>query len=114
MVMFIFTILLLFLIALTYYSLAKEHNKSNLWLWAIIGIVVYYVGGIILAFFFGVFGFLLMDLLSASSEGLNIQGLENLLGLIGGIIGSFVLYRYLKHRWAKSAVDNEDVLDEEF
>lgn len=116
MVILIFTILMLILIGMSYYSLAEKYQKKNLWLWAILGIVAYFAGGIILAIFFGFFGFLIMDLLSANGEfyNYNLQGIENLLGLIGGIICSFSVYQIFKYRWKRIVLltKSEDILDD--
>lgn len=108
---------MLILIGMSYYSLAEKYQKNNLWLWAFFGVITYFIGGIILAFFFGIFGFLIIDLLSSNGEfyNYNLQGIENFLGLVGGLISSFSVYKYLKYRWTQaiSLIKTEDILDDD-
>ena len=106
-------LLLIYFIGKTYYSLAEEHKKEKLWLWAILGVIAYYGGGFIL----GIIVFLYWDLTQDyfDYESIN-KGTEILLGLVGGIIGTVGLYQFLKYRWNKveSREKTDDILDEGF
>ena len=97
---------LLYFIGKYFYKLAEEFNK-NKWLYAILGIVVYYagifLGGILLA---------LMDLL----VGFNFNWESNLmLGLIVlpfGLGAAYLFYYILKKQWKKSFVVVKDEIQE--
>lgn len=111
-----FTILFIFLIGRTHYSLAAKHNKDYPWLWGILGILAYYIGGFVLAVILGVFGFLAMDMMSTTDDFVLNQGIQILIGLTGGLLGTFGLYQYLKHRWNQTAslAISDDILDDTF
>lgn len=106
-------LVLIYFIGKTYYTLAEKHNKERLWLWAILGILSYYGG----AFLLGIIIFLYLDLVGSNVDIENLnKGLEILLGLAGGIIGTVGLYQFLKYRWNKteSLVMSDDILDDDF
>jgi len=85
------TILFIFFIGRHFFTLAEEYNK-NKWLFAIIGVVVYYVGsaigGIIMSVFQELFGFYI-------DWGNQWQLL--LIGLLFGF-GSVFLFSYILRR----------------
>ena len=106
-------LLFIYFIGKTYYTLAEEHNKERLWLWAILGVVAYYVGAFIGGIILGVFVLLLE--LDIDLENLGL-GLQLLIGLGGGLGGTVGLYQFLKYRWNKteSIVISNDILDDDF
>ncbi|MCX2679064.1 hypothetical protein OOZ15_03845 [Galbibacter sp. EGI 63066] len=96
-------LLLLFWIGKYYYKLAEEHHK-NKWLFAIIGIVAYYVGtfiaGIVIAF-------------------INPSFIENgndivlsLIVLPFGLLATYGLYVLLENNFKKSYINVIDELDD--
>ncbi len=90
-------ILLLFFIGKYYYKLAEKFKKSKLG-FAILGIVVYYVGTIIFGLIFG----LIAEIISPGSiDTIN----EKMLGLIAlpfGILACYLVYKYLQKTWKKN------------
>ena len=106
-------LLLIYFIGKTYHTLATEHNKERPWLWAVLGIISYYGG----AFLLGIVIFLYLDLVGSNVDIENLnKGIEILLGLAGGLMGTVGLYQFLKYRWNnKSSVsETDDILDEDF
>ena len=89
-------IVLIYFIGRYFYRLAEEFNQ-NKWLYAILGVITYYVGtfvgGIVLALFDELFGF-----------GINWEN-NFTLGLIAlpfGIASVYLLYILLQRKWKKS------------
>ena len=99
-------IVFLYFIGKYFYKLAEEYNK-NKWLFAILGVVVYYagifLGGIILG---------LLDVLI----GFNFDWDNNLaLGLIAipfGMGSAYLFYYILKKQWKKTFVVVKDEIQE--
>ena len=98
-------LLLIYFIGKYFYDLAAEFEK-NKWLYAILGVVMYYVGTFI--------GGLILGVLDALME-LGIDWDNNLLlGLLGlpfGIAASYLFY-YLLKSWSKSVVLVKDEINE--
>ncbi|MCB0439438.1 MAG: hypothetical protein KDD20_11930 [Mangrovimonas sp.] len=99
-------LLLIYFIGKYFYDLAAEFEK-NKWLYAILGVVMYYVGTFI--------GGLILGVLDALME-LGIDWDNNLLlGLLGlpfGIAASYLFYYLLKKSWSKSVVLVKDEINE--
>lgn len=105
-------IVFIYFIGKAFYTLAEENNKEQLWLWAILGVISYYIGGF-LAGILLVIAVLLFDL-NIDLENLNF-GLELMLGLVGGIATCVGLYQFLKYRWSKIETgENDEILDIDF
>lgn len=106
-------LIFIYFIGKTYYTLAQKHKKEQLWLWAISGIVAYYLGAFIGGIILGVF-VLLLDL-DVDLENIGL-GLQLLIGLGGGLGGTTGFYQFLKYKWDKteSLAMSDDVLDDDF
>lgn len=95
-------LILIFFVGKYFYKLAQDYYKHR-WLYAILGIVVYYAAGAVLGLIIG-----LADVLI----GLNIDwenaiGL-NLLGIPFGIAADYGFYVLLKRKWEKEVVKPKD------
>ena len=88
-------LILIFFIGKYFYELAQEYEKKR-WLYAILGIVVYYAAGAV----FGVILGLADVILGLGIDWDNSLGL-NLLGLPIGIAADYIFYQYLKKTWEK-------------
>lgn len=102
-------LLLIYFIGKYFYDLAQDHNK-NAWLFAILGIVVYYAGtfiaGILMALFYSL-------VLEKDIEAVNDM-LLGLLALPFGLLASWLFYRYLSNIWSKEKTANStDILDQD-
>ncbi|MCK7589955.1 hypothetical protein M0G43_05155 [Subsaxibacter sp. CAU 1640] len=99
-------ILLIYFIGKYFYKLAEEFNK-NKWLFAILGVVVYYVGTFI--------GGILIGILD-EIVGIGFDWDNNLaLGLIAlpfGIAAAYLFHYLLKANWEKSVVIVEDEIQD--
>jgi len=99
-------IILIYFIGKQFYSLADNYNQ-NKWLFAILGVVTYYVGtaigGLILAF-------------SEIFFGLAIDWENNLLlsliALPFGILAVYALYFILKKKWKNTFVEVKDEIQD--
>ena len=99
-------LLLIFFIGKYFYELAQDYYKHR-WLYAILGIIVYYAAG---AFFVVVVG--LADLLF----GLNVNWENtmgwNLLGIPIGIAADYGFYILLKRKWEKETnIPKDEIMD---
>jgi len=98
--------ILIFFIGKYFYELAQNYYKHR-WLYAILGVVVYYAAGAIFGLIIG-----LADVLI----GLNINwentlGL-NLLGIPIGIAADYAFYVLLKRKWEKEVVlPKDEIMD---
>ena len=100
-------LVLLYWIGKYFYKLAEEYDKSK-WGFAILGIVVYYVGILILGFTLG----LVVELISPGFfETMNDMAL-NLLALPLGILSCYLLYKYLEKTWEKNKPNPNNLIDE--
>lgn len=99
-------ILFFYFVGKYFYKLADEFNK-NKWLFAILGIVVYYVGTFI--------GGALLDIM----DGLMDNGFDwdnnlavGLIALPFGIAASYLFHFLLKKQWEKSFIVIEDEIQD--
>ena len=104
-------ILLLYFVGKAFYDLAHEHDRSR-WGFAILGVVSYYVGSIIIG---GIILFVIFDLFfSRSLEDVN-DFLLSLLAMPFGVLTCWGLYKILQNAWAKSTLhassESGEVLD---
>lgn len=101
-------LLLLYFIGKAYYELAKDHGK-NKWLFAIVGIVVYYASNYL-------FQFLIIFILEIFSPETLYQLNEFVLALIAlpfAIGATWGLLQILKKNWKNIQFDkNPEVLDD--
>lgn len=91
-------LLLIFFIGKYFYKLAEEFNQ-NKWLYAILGIVMYYASGIVFGVLLGV-----LDLMFGwNLDYDNMFGI-NLLGIPIGIAACYGFYYLLQKKWKKSVL----------
>lgn len=95
-------LLLIFFIGKYFYKLSEEFNQ-NKWLYAILGVVSYYAGTMIVGFIMGI----LDGLLSLGIDWDNNFGFV-LLAIPFGVLASYIFYVLLKKNWQKTVVSSED------
>lgn len=94
-------LLFIYFIGKYFYSLAREFNK-NKWVFAILGIVSYYAGAIIMGFVLGFISIYLDDI-----SWMEDQWWINMLSIPVGIFSTWLLYKFLKNSWEKELKDSE-------
>ena len=99
-------LLLIFFIGKYFYELAQDFYKHR-WLYAFLGIVVYYASGAIFGVILGVFD-LLFELNINWDESFGI----NLLGIPIGLAGCYLFYTILKNKWRKEEDLSKDEIDD--
>ncbi len=99
-------ILLIFFIGNYFYKLAKKFNQ-NKWLFAILGIVIYYVGTLIGGFIFG-----LLDALVGLGIDWDNTLILSLIAIPFGIGAAVLFYYILNKKWSKSVVLVESEIQE--
>ena len=101
-------IVLMYLVGREYYKLAIL-NQKNAWLYAIVGVVSYYVG----VFLGGILVVILYHFISEEAvEEMSELKLE-IMAIPFGVLSCYLFYRFLKFTWSKKyAKKDEDILDE--
>lgn len=100
------SLLFIYFLGKPFYTLAQKHNQ-NVWLFAILGVVVYYVSSILAGIFLG----LLSVLLSLGLENMS----ETVLGLFTipfGLLGCWGFYKLLEHKWKNMIQVEIESIDE--
>ena len=100
-------LLLLYWIGKYFYKLAEEYDKSK-WGFAILGIVAYYAGSIVL-------GGIIMFVIDFFSEGFLESINEMMLGFMMmpfGILSCYLLYKYLEKTWEKNDPRKNSMIDQ--
>jgi len=92
-------LIFIYFIGRAFFRLAEEHNRLK-WLWAVLGVVSYYV--------FSFIAGLLMAVIDLSWTIQN-EGLSILIGVGLGIGLTIALYHLLRHNWKKNVVVETDV-----
>ncbi|MBL7765066.1 MAG: hypothetical protein JNJ58_03160 [Chitinophagaceae bacterium] len=92
-------LLLIYFIGKYFYDLAGLYDK-NKWGFAILGVLMYYVGTFVTGIFIGIFN---ADMIE---EGNNL--VLGLMALPFGILSSYLTYILLKKNWSKNIVSIED------
>ena len=95
-------LLLIFFIGKYFYELAEKYYK-NKWLYAIIGVVVYYAAGAVLGVILG-FADIFFGL------GINWENSAgiNLLGIPAGLAADYGMYYLLRKKWESETVIPEE------
>lgn len=101
-------LLLIYFIGKNYMGLAEEYNKAK-WLFAILGVVVYYVGTFIGGFIIG----MIMVATNPGAIDTTHDLVWSLMGLPFGIGATVGFYFILKKQWSKSTIVNAEILDQE-
>lgn len=95
-------LLLLYWIGKYFYKLAEEYNKSE-WGFAILGVVVYYLGIVIMSFTSGIIiGIFYPDFFETFNE-----TLFGLFMVPFGILSCYLLYILLEKSWKKTKEDQD-------
>lgn len=100
-------LLLIYFVGRAFYRLAETHKRSK-WLFAILGVVSYYVTQFIFAF--AVVSYMLStgSYLDSSTE-----LVITLVGILVGGIGVSIFYAILRRAWEKKPrIDNNELLDQ--
>ena len=101
------SLLLLYWIGKYFYKLAEEYDKSK-WGYAILGIVVFYSGAIII-------GGIIMFIVEMLSSGFIDRFSDNVLGLIMmpfGALSCYLLYKYFEKTWEKNDPRKNSIIDQ--
>lgn len=99
-------ILLIYFIGKYFYELAQDFYKHR-WLYAILGIVVYYISGFVFALILVVLDSLfLLNINWDNSFGVN------LISIPVGLLGCYIFYIVLKKRWEKADTSSMDEIDD--
>jgi len=97
-------LLLIYFVGRAFYRLAETHNRSK-WLFAILGVVMYYVAQLVFA------GILLVIIYANDSYVTTQVELLATLGGIGiGALSVWLFYYLLKKAWEKNPKSNDDEL----
>ncbi|PQJ77716.1 hypothetical protein [Polaribacter porphyrae] len=100
-------LILLYWIGKYFYKLAEEYNKSR-WGYAILGIVVYYIGLLVL-------GGIVVGIVEIIFEGFIDSVNDVLLSFIAlpfGILSCYLLYKYLEKTWKNNDPRKNNMIDE--
>jgi hypothetical protein len=97
-------LLLIYFLGKKFYELAHEYNRSR-WGFAILGVVVYYLGTFLAGVVLVLFGGSSLD---------NVPDIViSLLSIPFGLLSAWILYRMLERSWIKTQEStNSDVLDQ--
>lgn len=101
-------LVLLYFIGKKFYTLAEEYDKS-IWSYAVLGIVIYYIGLYGAAFIVGIV-FAMME--STFLENMN----DFVLGLMlmpFGLLSCYLLYLFLEKKWKKEKPKRQEKLIDE-
>lgn len=98
-------LILIFAIGSFFYKLANEFDK-NKWLWAIVGIVCYYAGTILMGVVIGV-------IIGLNNGDVDVDDafMYSLMAIPVGILFCVILYFILRKSWSKEQRSGTDALD---
>ena len=96
-------LLLLYWIGKYFYKLAEVYEKSK-WGYAILGVVVYYLGTFVFAFLLAIFTPNFLD-----SESDTVIGL---ISLPFGVLSCYLLYKYFEKTWEKNKPKADKLIDQ--
>jgi uncharacterized YccA/Bax inhibitor family protein len=96
-------LVLLYWIGKYFYRLAEDYEKSK-WGYAILGVVVYYLGTFIFAMLIAIFA---LDFLNDESD-----LVISLISLPFGILSCYLLYKYFEKTWEANAPKNDNIIDQ--
>jgi hypothetical protein len=100
------SLLFIYFLGKPFYTLAEKH-KQNVWLFAILGVLSYYLSIILSGVFLGI----LDVLLSLGFEEMS----ETVVGLFTipfGLLGCWGFYKLLEHKWKKMIQVEIETIDE--
>lgn len=100
-------IILLYWIGKYFYKLAEEYDKKK-WGFAILGIVIYYVGSFVL-------GAITIGVIDIFSEGFIDNSNDFALSLIAipfGLLSCYLLYFFLQKRWKREVPKSDELINQ--
>ena len=100
-------LILIYFIGKWHYQLATDYHK-NKWLFAILGVIVYYLGVFAGGFILGIIGIV------TGYEGL-FELPDLLLSIIAlpfGLLTTWGLYKFLEKNWSKNNFSDPEMLDD--
>lgn len=98
-------LILIYFIGKHFYDLAAKHKKSE-YLFAILGVVSYYVGTF-------VFGIILFFILGEDAVLEMNEFLSAIIGLPAGLLTCYLFYKFLENSWSKTRVGaDSNILDD--
>ena len=100
-------IVLIYFIGKQFYKLAEDFNK-NKWLFAIMGVIVYYAVGTVLVVIVALLDVMVFEW---NFDWDSRYGM-NLLAIPFGLLGDWSLYNLLKNRWKASVVFVKDEIQD--
>lgn len=100
-------LLLLYWIGKYFYKLAKGFNKNE-WGFAILGVVIYYIGAYSFVFIFGI----IAEVISPGYIDTFNEKLLGLLMLPFGVLSCYLLYMFLEKKWNKEKPETNKMIDE--
>ena len=100
------SIILIVLLGRTFYRLAEEFNQHR-WLFAVLGIISYYVGSAIGGVVVG-----LVDVLFDLGVDFDNSGILLMIAIPFGLGTSYILYYILKRKWKNEVVVEKDEIQD--
>jgi hypothetical protein len=98
---------LIYFIGKQFYKLAEEFNK-NKWVFAILGVLTYYVGQVIFGVLIAIYDEIQGTFIIESSSDLAL----GLMGMPVGLLACVSLYYLLRYHWRKNKKPEENLIDE--
>ncbi|MBV7441146.1 hypothetical protein KRX57_06910 [Weeksellaceae bacterium TAE3-ERU29] len=97
-------LIFLYFVGKQFYKLAEQFNKSK-WGFAILGVVSYYGGTVLLGIIIGI----MMEILSPGFMDTVNERLFGICMIPFGLLTCFLLYKWLQRKWRKEKqiIDNE-------
>lgn len=99
-------LLLIYFIGKRFYDLSDIHNQNN-WLYAILGVVIYYAGAMAAGLFLGV-----LILFTDVEVDIENNLLMSAIALPFGLAAVYLFYVFLKRKWEKTVVVVKDEIQD--
>ena len=106
----ILTIIIIYYLGRQFYRLAEKYDKKRM-PYAILGVVIYYLTMLTMAFILGMIYFII----TGDAELENSSSIETILGILSipfGLLGAYLLHRYLDKKWKKEHQGEEVFIED--